>query len=87
MARAEKTNSAPPAPRTTVERQPVLSATGTSGRLPGAGTVGHPRLLIHARVGAALQILKVEMGGDGNSTSGSESSIETTKGVVDCNTS
>ncbi|HEV2342967.1 MAG TPA: RICIN domain-containing protein [Actinocrinis sp.] len=36
--------------------------------------------------GAALQILKVEIGGDTNSTDGSESSIEHTSGSVDCTT-
>src|SRR5579859_6038710 len=36
--------------------------------------------------GADLQILKVEIGGDTNSTDGSESSIEHTKGTVDCGT-
>ena len=36
--------------------------------------------------GADLQILKVEIGGDGNSTDGSESSIEHTSGAIDCNT-
>lgn len=34
--------------------------------------------------GAALQILKVEIGGDTNSTDGAESSIEHTRGVVNC---
>ncbi|WP_042374963.1 RICIN domain-containing protein [Streptacidiphilus neutrinimicus] len=34
--------------------------------------------------GAALQILKVEIGGDTNSTDGSELSHEHTRGVVDC---
>jgi O-glycosyl hydrolase len=34
--------------------------------------------------GAALQILKVEVGGDTNSTSGAEPSIEHTRGTVDC---
>src|SRR5436309_11734798 len=34
--------------------------------------------------GAALQILKVEMGGDTNSTSGAEPSIEHTRGSVNC---
>ncbi|MFF1902618.1 RICIN domain-containing protein [Kitasatospora sp. NPDC058218] len=34
--------------------------------------------------GAALQILKVEIGGDTNSTDGAESSIEHTRGSVDC---
>jgi len=36
--------------------------------------------------GADLQILKVEIGGDTNSTDGSESSIEHTAGSVDCTT-
>ena len=35
--------------------------------------------------GADLQILKVEIGGDTNSTDGSESSIEHTQGSVNCN--
>jgi len=35
--------------------------------------------------GADLQILKVEVGGDTNSTDGAESSIEHTRGTVDCN--
>src|SRR5262249_7306408 len=36
--------------------------------------------------GADLQILKVEIGGDTNSTDGSESSIEHTPGAIDCTT-
>jgi len=36
--------------------------------------------------GADLQILKVEIGGDTNSTDGSESSIEHTAGTVNCDT-
>jgi hypothetical protein len=36
--------------------------------------------------GADLQILKVEIGGDTNSTDGAESSIEHTRGVVNCTT-
>ena len=35
--------------------------------------------------GANLQILKAEIGGDANSTDGSEPSIEHTKGTVNCN--
>jgi O-glycosyl hydrolase len=35
--------------------------------------------------GADLQILKVEIGGDANSTDGAEPSIEHTQGTVDCN--
>ncbi|MFI2733588.1 RICIN domain-containing protein [Streptomyces sp. NPDC018711] len=34
--------------------------------------------------GASLQILKVEVGGDTNSTDGAEASIEHSRGVVDC---
>src|SRR5204863_2181308 len=34
--------------------------------------------------GASLQILKVEIGGDANSTDGSESSIEHSQGAVNC---
>ena len=35
--------------------------------------------------GAALQILKLEIGGDANSTDGSEPSVEHTRGAVNCN--
>ena len=35
--------------------------------------------------GAALQILKVEIGGDTNSTDGSEASFEHARGEIDCN--
>ena len=35
--------------------------------------------------GASLQILKLEIGGDANSTDGSEPSIEHTRGAVNCN--
>ncbi len=35
--------------------------------------------------GASLQILKIEIGGDANSTDGAEPSIEHTRGVVNCN--
>ena len=34
--------------------------------------------------GASLQVLKVEIGGDGNSTDGSEASVEHSQGTVDC---
>ena len=34
--------------------------------------------------GASLQVLKIEIGGDANSTDGSEPSIEHTQGTVDC---
>ncbi|MER6441042.1 ricin-type beta-trefoil lectin domain protein [Streptomyces sp. NPDC001185] len=35
--------------------------------------------------GASLQLLKIEIGGDANSTDGSEPSIEHTRGVINCN--
>ncbi|MFJ2582876.1 ricin-type beta-trefoil lectin domain protein [Kitasatospora aureofaciens] len=35
--------------------------------------------------GASLQVLKLEIGGDTNSTDGAEPSIEHTRGAVDCN--
>ncbi len=35
--------------------------------------------------GAALQILKLEIGGDANSTDGSEPSVEHTRGAINCN--
>ncbi len=35
--------------------------------------------------GASVQMLKIEIGGDTNSTSGAEPSIEHTRGVVNCN--
>ena len=35
--------------------------------------------------GASLQILKLEIGGDANSTDGSEPSVEHTRGAVNCN--
>lgn len=35
--------------------------------------------------GAGVQVLKLEIGGDANSTDGSEASIEHTRGAVDCN--
>jgi hypothetical protein len=68
------------------------------GAISGGG--GNSRLLIDYPVqqrnqildylfkpgyGASLQILKLEIGGDANSTDGSEPSVEHTKGVVNCN--
>src|SRR4051794_8433859 len=67
------------------------------GAISGGG--GNSRLLINypepqrSRIldylfkpgyGASLQLLKVEIGGDTNSTDGAEPSIEHTKGAVDC---
>ena len=42
-------------------------------------------LLFSPHDGAAAQLLKVEIGGDTDSTEGAEPSIERTRGVVDCN--
>ena len=68
------------------------------GAISGGG--GNSRLLIDYPVkqrnqildylfrpgyGASLQILKLEIGGDANSTDGSEPSVEHARGVVDCN--
>ncbi|MGO4535945.1 hypothetical protein AB4079_13685 [Leifsonia sp. 2MCAF36] len=41
--------------------------------------------LFEPNYGASLQLLKVEIGGDTNTTDGSESSHEHARGVVDCN--
>lgn len=41
--------------------------------------------LFKPNYGASLQILKLEIGGDANSTDGSEPSVEHTRGVVNCN--
>jgi hypothetical protein len=41
--------------------------------------------LFKPNYGASAQILKIEIGGDTNSTSGAEPSIEHTRGVVNCN--
>jgi Glycosyl hydrolase family 59 len=68
------------------------------GAISGGG--GNSRLLIDYPVkqrnqildylfkpgyGASLQILKLEIGGDANSTDGSEPSVEHARGVVNCN--
>lgn len=41
--------------------------------------------LFAPKYGASLQMLKVEIGGDSNTTDGAEPSVESTKGVVNCN--
>ena len=41
-------------------------------------------LLFNRSYGASLHILKVEIGGDGDGTEGSESSHEHVKGAIDC---
>ena len=70
---------------------------GGVGAISGGG--GNSRLLIDYQpkqrdeildylfkpgYGAALQVLKLEIGGDANSTDGSEPSVEHTSGVVNC---
>jgi O-glycosyl hydrolase len=65
----------------------ALSAGGSSRYL-----IDYPRpardaildYLFKPSYGATLQILKVEIGGDGNSTDGSEASVEHSRGAVDC---
>ncbi len=42
-------------------------------------------LMFKPDYGASLQILKVEIGGDTNSTDGAESSVEHTQGTINCN--
>jgi len=53
-------------------------------RLPGSPAVADPGLPVQPGYGADLQILKVEIGGDTNSTDGSESSIEHASGSINC---
>ncbi|HEV2371471.1 MAG TPA: RICIN domain-containing protein [Streptosporangiaceae bacterium] len=82
----------------TINGQGTGQVFGGVGAISGGG--GNTRLLIDypepyrsqildylfkPGYGAALQILKVEVGGDADSTDGSESSIEHTRGSVDCN--
>ncbi|MET8629140.1 ricin-type beta-trefoil lectin domain protein [Kitasatospora sp. NPDC004669] len=77
--------------------QPGLTFDGV-GAISGGG--GNSRLLVDypepqrsqlldylfkPGYGASLQVLKLEIGGDTNSTDGAEPSIEHTKGTVDCN--
>ncbi len=77
--------------------QPGLTFDGV-GAISGGG--GNSRLLIDypepqrsqlldylfkPGYGASLQVLKIEIGGDTNSTDGAEASHERAKGVVDCN--
>jgi O-glycosyl hydrolase len=65
----------------------ALSAGGSSRYLidyPPAARGAILDYLFKPNYGATLQILKVEIGGDGNSTDGSEASVEHTRGRVDC---
>ena len=67
----------------------AISAGGGNSRLltdyPAAQQQQILDYLFKPGYGAGLQILKVEIGGDTNSTDGSESSIEHTQGSNDCN--
>jgi hypothetical protein len=51
---------------------------------PSAQRLAILRYLFQPNYGASLQILKVEIGGDANSTDGSEASIEHSQGSVNC---
>jgi len=68
----------------------AISGGGGNSRLlidyPPAQRTAILNYLFKPGYGADLQILKVEIGGDANSTDGSESSIEHTAGTVNCNT-
>jgi Glycosyl hydrolase family 59 len=67
----------------------ALSAGGGNSRLlidyPPASRNAILDYLFRPNYGAAVQLLKVEIGGDVNSTDGAEASIEHTRGHVDCN--
>ena len=66
----------------------AISGGGGNSRLladyPAAEQTAILDYLFKPGYGADLQILKVEIGGDTNSTDGAESSIEHTSGTVDC---
>ncbi|QMU76018.1 galactosylceramidase [Streptacidiphilus sp. PB12-B1b] len=66
----------------------AISGGGGNSRLladyPAAQRAQIMDYLFKPGYGAALQILKVEIGGDTNSTDGAEPSIEHTRGTVDC---
>ncbi|MGA2217180.1 MAG: hypothetical protein ABSG51_03790, partial [Terracidiphilus sp.] len=68
----------------------AISGGGGNSRLlydyPSAQQSAILDYLFKPGAGASLQILKVEIGGGDNSTSGSESSIEYVDGAVSCNT-
>jgi hypothetical protein len=68
----------------------AISGGGGNSRLlvdyPPAERTAILDYLFEPDYGADLQILKVEIGGDTNSTDGSETSIEPTKGNINCNT-
>ena len=66
----------------------AISGGGGNSRLlvdyPAAERTAILDYLFKPGYGANLQMLKVEIGGDTNSTDGAESSIEHTKGTIDC---
>lgn len=89
----------PPPANTTISVDPAGPGRTFDGVGAISGGGGNSRLLIDYPAkqrnqildylfkpgyGASLQILKLEIGGDANSTDGSEPSIEHTRGVVNC---
>jgi hypothetical protein len=90
----------PPPPSTEITVNPAGPGRTFDGIGAISGGGGNSRLLIDyppaqrnqildylfkPGYGASLQQLKLEIGGDANSTDGSEPSVEHTKGVVNCN--
>ena len=98
--RVSATGEAPPPPNTAIAVNPAGPGRVFDGVGAISGGGGNSRLLIDYPTaqrnqildylfkpgyGASLQILKLEIGGDANSTDGSEPSVEHTRGVVNCN--
>jgi len=98
--RVSFTGEAPPLANTAIAVDPAGPGRVFDGVGAISGGGGNSRLLIDYPAaqrnqildylfkpgyGASLQILKLEIGGDANSTDGSEPSVEHTRGVVNCN--
>jgi len=90
----------PPPPTTDITFDPAGKGRVFDGVGAISGGGGNSRLLIDYPAkqrdqildylfkpgyGASLQVLKLEIGGDANSTDGAEPSVEHTRGVVNCN--
>ncbi|MGI8416622.1 MAG: hypothetical protein ACR2P2_10565, partial [Nakamurella sp.] len=97
--RVSVNGEAPPPPNTAITVDPAGPGRVFDGVGAISGGGGNSRLLIDYPTkqrnqildylfkpgyGASLQILKLEIGGDANSTDGSEPSVEHTRGVVNC---